>query len=248
MDWLDNAATFSAGAGDSLTFGITWWIRSWYGGNQLLNPEDGWYKGGEWTETGVEIAVTCGGSLLKKAAQKAAFKAGKEYLERQGKKALLKSMARQEIEKLGRKRIQSQARKFTNRFRKEIGRPRGGFVHHADPLFGHPGGVPARFPVGGLPDWLKNGSRNFKFMEDAAQHAQAHRYTRQLERFTTWVWHPSGATAPSRVAARELRRYLLGNAFNPSESQEPHIPEPAPIVFERPPIPRYQSTIQCHCR
>ncbi len=46
-DWLTNAANYSAGFGDTITFGITYSIRNYFGSNDVVNINSGYYTGGE---------------------------------------------------------------------------------------------------------------------------------------------------------------------------------------------------------
>ncbi len=48
-DWLDSIANFFAGWGDTLSFGLTSWIRKGLGVDSVVDYESGWYRGGEWT-------------------------------------------------------------------------------------------------------------------------------------------------------------------------------------------------------
>jgi hypothetical protein len=52
LDWVNDAANFSAGMGDTISFGGTAWIRkqwddTFWGGRASANKCSGWYKGGE---------------------------------------------------------------------------------------------------------------------------------------------------------------------------------------------------------
>ncbi len=47
LDWLDNAANFTAGWGDALTFGMTGRVRMWLGVNDVVDEGSGWYIGGQ---------------------------------------------------------------------------------------------------------------------------------------------------------------------------------------------------------
>ena len=74
-------------------------------------------------------------------------------------------------------------RPLLNKFREE-NQLKGGFVHHSNPLFGHPGGKGTMFPTGGLPAWLNSGSWNLKWFATSGSHAAEHRWMKSLER--TW--------------------------------------------------------------
>lgn len=69
LDWLENLSNFSAGFGDSLTFGLTDWVREQMGVNDAVDKCSGYYKAGEYVEVGGEIALTAGAGLLKSAAK-----------------------------------------------------------------------------------------------------------------------------------------------------------------------------------
>lgn len=71
LDWLDNAANFSAGFGDSLSFGLTDWARGKLGINDGIDRCSGSYKGGGYTEVGLEVGLTLGSGALKVAARQA---------------------------------------------------------------------------------------------------------------------------------------------------------------------------------
>jgi RHS repeat-associated protein len=77
LDWFDNTANFFAGAGDSLTFGITDWVREQAGWNTTVNHNSTAYVAGEWTETAIEVAATGGSAALKTAAKKTGQKAAR---------------------------------------------------------------------------------------------------------------------------------------------------------------------------
>ncbi len=79
LDWLDDLANFSAGVGDSLTFGLTDRIRSWIGANEAVNKCSLAYRLGEYTEVGAEILLAGGSKVLvRKALQKSAERLSSE--------------------------------------------------------------------------------------------------------------------------------------------------------------------------
>lgn len=90
------------------------------------------------------------------------------------------------------------ARPFIDAFR-EANNLEGGFVHHSNPLFGHPGGFPTTFPTGGLPAWLNSGAWNLRWFADSAAHSAAHRWMRALE----GAW--DGLVNPAMTATRAAR-------------------------------------------
>jgi RHS repeat-associated protein len=57
LDWLDDAANFFAGWGDTLTGGGTQVIRKWIGVDDPVNPNSGWYQGGQVVGTIHLIAI-----------------------------------------------------------------------------------------------------------------------------------------------------------------------------------------------
>lgn len=62
-NWLENVSDFSAGFGDTITFGGTKWIREQIGVNDVVNSNSGYYTAGEvsgyawWTATGTASAA-----------------------------------------------------------------------------------------------------------------------------------------------------------------------------------------------
>lgn len=81
MDWLVNVSNFAAGAGDSLTFGITVLIRDAIGTNDVVNKCSGAYKNGELAEIGAVIALTAGAGVLKQMAKRTTNKAARNAAE-----------------------------------------------------------------------------------------------------------------------------------------------------------------------
>lgn len=69
VDALETVANFSAGFGDSLTFGATNWIRDQIGGNEAIDPCGGAYAAGQYTEVGLEVLATGGSAGLKHLAK-----------------------------------------------------------------------------------------------------------------------------------------------------------------------------------
>nr|CUV15694.1 conserved protein of unknown function [Ralstonia solanacearum] len=117
---------FSAGFGDSMSFGITGYIRAGLDINSVDKCSN-FYRGGEIADVAFEL-----GTL--------------------GLSAGLKSLAANASRSAARRG----ARPFVNTFREASG-AEGGFVHHSNPLFGHPGGFPTTFPTGGLPSAINSG-------------------------------------------------------------------------------------------
>jgi RHS repeat-associated protein len=57
LDWLNNLADFSAGAGSVLTFGLTDLVNDATGASSVVNNCSGWHKAGEWTGIGLSTAI-----------------------------------------------------------------------------------------------------------------------------------------------------------------------------------------------
>lgn len=102
-----------------------------------------------------------------------------------------------------RKAVRKGTKPFLNSFRDANGLT-GGYVHHINPLFGHPGGFPATFPTGGLPAAFNSGAWNLRWFPDSASHAAAHRRMRQAE--NTW----GAAFNPASTGGRAARDFADG--------------------------------------
>src|SRR5690606_1878997 len=76
------------------------------------------------------------------------------------------------------------ARRATSHIARE-----GKQLHHINPLFGHPGGKLALFPLGALPAWIHSGKWNLKLLAVAA-HLRAHRLLMLEERIFGILFHP----------------------------------------------------------
>jgi RHS repeat-associated protein len=63
LDWLDDLSNFSAGFGDTISFGITGKIRRLLGYDDVVDKCSGWYKGGEWAGVAHSIALGAAGGL-----------------------------------------------------------------------------------------------------------------------------------------------------------------------------------------
>ena len=74
-DWFDDLTDFSAGMGDTLSFGLTAQVRGWMGTDSFVNRCSGWYSGGEWAGVGLDIAIGGAGGAAR-AGTKAA---GREF-------------------------------------------------------------------------------------------------------------------------------------------------------------------------
>ena len=75
LDWLSDTSNFSAGFGDTISFGATDWIREQMGTNESVNKCSSFYSGGEWA--GIGYGIAAGGAAGLRAA--GAKGAGKEY-------------------------------------------------------------------------------------------------------------------------------------------------------------------------
>ncbi len=65
LDWIDDLANFSAGMGDTITWGGTRWIRQQLGSDDAVDKCSSFYKGGEWAGYGWDAAF--GGALAARA-------------------------------------------------------------------------------------------------------------------------------------------------------------------------------------
>lgn len=77
LDWLNNLADFSAGAGSALTFGLTDVINNATGASSVVNKCSGWHTLG--TVTGVALSTAIGGAAGAEAAEAHAGEAGFEF-------------------------------------------------------------------------------------------------------------------------------------------------------------------------
>jgi RHS repeat-associated protein len=157
LDWFDDLSNFVAGAGDSLSFGLSRLARRgisrvvWGDWDSNSDPGSNAYFAGEVTEVAVEIVVTAGGATLRYAARRTVREA-----------------------------IEGGARK---RFRKEVGAQTGTIAHHVNPIKGHGiGNALARYP---LPfRWAAQGGWNYwnlTLLPNRAAHLAAHRWIMRLE-------------------------------------------------------------------
>lgn len=158
---------FSAGFGDSLSFGMTGYVRNGFDIGSV-NKCSGAYRNGELADLAFEIGTMGGAAGLKALAARASRDATRRS-----------------------------TRPFMTAFR-EANSLKGGFVHHSNPLFGHPGGFPTMFPTGGLPASVNSGAWNLRWFADSATHAAAHRRMRGLE--NAWGAFVNPATTGMRAA------------------------------------------------
>jgi RHS repeat-associated protein len=150
-DFINDAADYSAGFGDSLSFGLTAYAREGLGINGGIDKCSAAYRGGELSDLAFEV-----GTL--------------------GLSAGMKALARN----AERRAVRNAARSFTDAYREANGYT-DGIIHHANPLFGHPGNIPTTFPTGGLPAWVHSGDWNLRHVADQAAHNAAHRALRGME-------------------------------------------------------------------
>jgi uncharacterized protein RhaS with RHS repeats len=66
LDWLDTAANYSAGFGDTISFGLTDWVRDQLGSNSAVNKCSGAYSAGEISGYAWEVGM--GGAGIARAA------------------------------------------------------------------------------------------------------------------------------------------------------------------------------------
>jgi len=190
LDWIDNSANFIVGMGDSLSFGITREIRdniSFYNGTVDYSAKS--YFAGEVVETGIEIGLTLGAAALKKGATKAAAELG-----RSGLKAVRREA--REVAEVAVRQTDEAGEKL--------------FVHHSNPLIGHPGGAPALFPSLGV-DAFRNSKLNLEVLRHA-EHMTAHRTLRYQEQLLE-----SLVMNPLLTGVRASRN--IGSFFSDSSSE-----------------------------
>lgn len=175
LDWLKNTSDFLAGAGDSLTFGVTGLAREGlgeligHGSEGLVDASGSAYKAGEYTEIAVELVLTAGSAGLKTLLKKKGAD-----IARQEAKSFLRKIARN-----------------------------GGEMHHVNPLAGHHGGFPSLFPTGGLPAFIHSGPWN-RMLIPRGMNPAIHRYLRRLERIGAILVNPATTFARMlRLAGRK---------------------------------------------
>ena len=143
---------FIAGMEDSLTFGVIAAIRNTVWGEEAAKIQhNGAYIAGEVTEISIEVTLSAGSALCKKAAVKAIAKQAE-------KKALKKDVqVTKEIIKSAKNDLLNNVRKQA---RKTVGAASGEVVHHINPLLGHPP-MNAKRPIKWLPGIPKNAQAMF---------------------------------------------------------------------------------------
>jgi RHS repeat-associated protein len=77
LDWLNDLADFSAGAGSALTFGLTDAINNATGASSVVNKCSGWHALG--TATGIGLTTAIGGAAGAEAAEANAGEKGYEF-------------------------------------------------------------------------------------------------------------------------------------------------------------------------
>jgi RHS repeat-associated protein len=158
LDWLDNWANFCAGVGDSMTFGITDFVRQKIGCNDVINHSGGYYIAGEVTETVVEIALTCGSGALKKAAANSILY---NFVRNQGNKIIAAAGKR------------------------GIGRITA--FHHDLYLKGHPGNPAGLFPATAILYKYPKLHLLGRIMK-VAEHTKVHKYINKIEKIYKWYY------------------------------------------------------------
>jgi RHS repeat-associated protein len=58
LDWLSTLSNYSAGFGDTLSFGLTNWVREKMGTNDVVDKCSGAYSAGEWSGYALEVGMT----------------------------------------------------------------------------------------------------------------------------------------------------------------------------------------------
>ncbi|MHB9050224.1 MAG: RHS repeat-associated core domain-containing protein, partial [Pirellulales bacterium] len=201
---VEVAATAITGAADGFTMGLTDIARNrmWGEENAKINYP-GVYKVGEYGELTVEVTLSGGSAMLKKAAsrkilrvvsEKAARAAGKEMSELAARRA---AAAAKEALADG---LRKQARNLAGATSEEM-------VHHANTLIGHPpypGGlflprrprVPSQFPTIGV-EWVANNRWNLVKMlkTERKTHVWLHERAYLAEKLTVTLTDPGLTTA-----------------------------------------------------
>jgi RHS repeat-associated protein len=160
-----------AGAGDSLTFGLTGVVRDGIAdlmGISKVSRCGTAYKVGGYTEMAAEVGLTLGSAGLKHLAANAS-------------RGVVRAAAEATVEGL---------------------REEGKFVHHINPLFGHPGGGATLFPTGGLPAFVHSSPLNLAVL-DAAEHLGAHQAIRSAEQAGRIIVNPAATAARAVLNAQQ---------------------------------------------
>jgi RHS repeat-associated protein len=178
MGFLEDTANFAGGVGDSLTFGLTREARK--GLDWMLFDE--YDDGGVNPRSGAYVA----GEVTEVTVEIVVTAGG----------ATLRQTARLTV----REALEGGARAAFRRENNLV----GGFIHHINPIKGHPGGAIARYP---LPfEWAARGKWNMKWVPSEAAHLAEHDRMLALEALD----EVREATMLVRQAGNEVGVYIEG--------------------------------------
>ena len=168
-EWL---LTFLAGALDSFSFQLWSLGQRLFGHTPNITYKSA-YRAGEITEVAVEITITGGSAVLKRAAQK---KIAERVAKNVGAELVgeLSEAALKNAEKKARKAIETELRAAAQEQFEHSGEE----IHHILTLWGHygkgvPRGAKSHFPTLGV-EWLANHSWNLMSVATRKQHASIH--------------------------------------------------------------------------
>jgi RHS repeat-associated protein len=184
LDWLDTAANFSAGAGDSVSGGLTIFVRRALHCDDVVDKSSGAYVCGEATELTVEVVASGGSALAKRAAARAIT--GKMLEEGITRTAAKRALRRESEEQI--------TRNFT---REELAK---GTPHHVHPLNGHPLQLTRMrprqtlYPTIGLGARVNGARRNIRILNHV-RHMAAHRRLLRAEAIATRAFNRYTGTA-----------------------------------------------------
>ena len=152
LDWLDDASNFSAGVADTLTMGVTSWVRQKAGWDTMVDYGGSAYFKGEVTEIVVETTVTLGGAVLRRQAVRISGRAARYVVEGNARRSF--RLAHQLTAK-------------------------GGIVHHINPIRQGRFPLPFRSTARGFwnMEWLEGSSSAAL----NTLHAARHRYLKLLD-------------------------------------------------------------------
>ena len=161
-------AEFLAGGVDTLTFGVTEYMRNML--NNVINGTGNYmvenpslYRAGEMTEIAIEVTVTGGSAAMKIAAKKAIAKEAAKIAARTGSEEITNQILKKAQKNIV-QNLRAEARAIAKRKVKD-----GGAVHHIHTLYGHPpmkgvsGGVQSHFPTLGI-QWFANHKKNLVYV------------------------------------------------------------------------------------
>jgi hypothetical protein len=210
--WIDQSlgviqvpAEFMTGGGDSLTFGVTETVRNWFWGEELSKIQHKTvYRAGEWTEVGIEVMVTGGGALLKRAAAKKIAIEAAEIAARS-----IGGVTKEAAEAAASAATQRLARGLRKEAREIVDASKDEIVHHVNTLWGHPpyrgrGSVLSEFPTLGV-EWLANNKWNLTTIprNQPGRHIWLHQRAYLAERLVVTATHPALTTG--RAASNLIR-------------------------------------------